>query len=902
MDNTSKHSGFRFMNTIRYGIILAATALLAACGGSSSGSFDDGGSASMSITVESGEVPTNSSMQVTVRFRAADGSAVADGTEVTLTSSNTNRGVVQADGASDSAGASATATTTGGQVNFIFTARSNTGTVSLTASGANPSGSGTISTSRDINVIEDPDAEGRLEITGASTMPANTEGVEIFMGSPFINELTVRYRNPDGSAGNVADGKVSVAVSPVSLGAYSTLDDPETEDINEFVVLMGSGPVNMTAGVTTLFIHSDTQPGTLTVSVSAQDADTGDTFSRDFEIEIIEGAADFLPASLDFSIPSDPVYVQGSGGSTSKSLSLIVSDSGGNPVPNPEGSGAEYNNVILSLEAPAGSDARLTGTGADGSVSGTEIRVQTVNGVANFSLNSGSETGPHHITATADRADNNVDNDLQDPITAENTVNVGDGKLFSLELVTPSVSAIVANNVVGTIVTDEEPNIDPETGVIIPPSSDGTYSLTVTAQGSDQAGNPVLSGTPIDFGKIDAPLTQTLPRNFVFSGGDGNPEEGGSLFSAQSPLEGFQPSPPDVDEAVEPGDTVALFGKEIPGNREHEAARTVAGVVDRRTVTVTGDFNPNNGSGIIVDDGFVIPWVIGRSQFGVVDAQANLTTQGRGSVKLTYPISALGRPLVLWGQGNRAEESMTKTVADVEAMSFPGIAPARLTANPSSIQGNSTTTIEVCYRDALGAPINDVYIRGDIVEGAATGSLDGDPLPTTTGEPTGSAGDGCTITEVTTTGMVPDGEEATLRFSAGGAVADVTIVPPGSAMLLVDPSRYQDSNPNVDSLRVELTLLNAQSEPIPGVDITGECDGGDGTLELATSPGVTDQDGETTAFVSMGMTECADPTDDSFPRVGTCTFTTPSGSPVGTLVVIGVNGTLSGVSPACPGP
>lgn len=890
------------MNIIRYGIILAATAVLAACGGSSSGSFNDGGSASMSITVESAEVPTNSSIQVTVRFRAADGSAVADGTAVTLNSSNTNRGVVSADGGDTAAGASATATTSGGQANFIFTARSNTGTVTLTASGANPSGSGTISASRNIDVIEDPDAQGRLEITGAGTMPANTEGVGIFRGSPFINELTVRYRNPDGSAGNVADGKISVAIAPVSLGAYSTLDDPETEDINEFFVLMGSGPVNMTAGVATIFVHSDMQPGMLTVSVSAQDANTGDGFSQDFEIEIIEGAADFLPASLDFSIPTAPLYVQGSGGATSKSLSLMVSDSGGNPVPNPEGGGAEYNNVILSLEAPADSGARLTGTGANGSVNGTEISVQTVNGIANFSLNSGSKTGLHRITATADRADNNVDNDLLDPISAEATVNVGDGKLFSLELVTPSVSAILANNVVGTIVTDEEPNIDPDTGVIIPPNSDGTYSLTVTAQGSDQAGNPVLSGTPIDFGKIDAPLTQTLPRSFVFSGGDGNPEEGGNLFSALNPPEGFLPSPPDVDEAVEPGDTLALFGKIVPGNREHEAARTVVGVVDENTITVTGDFNPNNGTGVIVDDGFVIPWVIGRSQFGVIDAQTNLTTQGRGSVKLTYPISALGRPLVLWGQGSRAEESITKTVADVEAMIFPGIAPGRLTANPSSIQGNSTTTVEVCYRDALGAPINDIYIRGDIVEGAATGSLDSHPLPATTGQPTGSAGGGCTLTEVTTTGMVPDGEEATLRFSAGSATADVKIVPPGSAMLLVDPSRYQDSSPNVVNLRVKLTLLNAQGEPIPGVGITGECDGGEGILELAGSPGVTDQDGETIAFVAMGMTECAAPDDDSFPRVGTCTFTTSSGSPVGTLVVIGINGTNSGVSPPCPGP
>jgi hypothetical protein len=900
MDNTSKQSGFRFMNIIRYGIILAATALLAACGGSSSGSFDNGGSASMSITVESSEVPTNSSIQVTVRFRAADGSAVADGTQVTLNSSNTNRGVVQAVDGDNAAGASATAPTSGGQANFFFTARSNTGTVTLTASGANPSGSGTVSTSRDVDVIEDPDAEARLEISGESTMPANTENVGIFLGSPFINELTIRYRNPDGTAGNVVDGQVSVAIAPVSTGAFSTLDDPETDDVNEFLVLVGSGPVNMNAGVATVFVHSFDEPGTVTVSVSAQDADTGDTFSQDFEVEIVEGAADFLPANLDFSIPAAPIYVQGSGGSTSKSMSLAVSDSGGNPVPNPEGSGAEYNNVILSLDAPDGSDARLTGTGAEGSVSGTEISVQTVNGIANFSLNAGSEIGPHRITATSDRADNNVDNDLLDPISAETTVDVGDGKLFSLELVTPSVSAIVANNVIGTVITDEEPNIDPDTGAIIPPNSDGTYSLTITAQGSDQAGNPVLSGTPIDFGKIDAPLTQTLPRAFVFSGADGNPEEDGNIFSALNSPEGFLPSPPQVDEAVEPGDTVALFGKSVPGNREHEAARTVASVVDDNTVTVTNNFNPNNGTGTIVDDGFVIPWVIGRSQFGVVDAQANLTDQGRGSVTLTYPISALGRPLVLWGQGNRAEEAMTKTVADVEAMVFPGISPAQLSATPSSIQGNTTTMVELCYTDALGAPINDAFIRGDIVEGPANGSLDGTPMSTTTAQPTGSAGGGCTVTQVTTSGMVPDGDESIIRFSAGAATAEVTVVPPGSAMLLVNPARYNDVSLSTISRAVTLTLLNAQGDPISGVDITGSCETDGGILEIESAPGVTDTNGETTASIAVGLTECAAPDSEDFPRIGRCTFTTPSGSPVGTFVATGINATNLGVSPGCP--
>lgn len=882
------------MKIIRCGIILAATAVLAACGGSSSGGFDNGGSASLNITVDSTEVPTNSSTQVTARFRAADGSAVADGTQVTLSSSNTNRGVVAADESGASSGASATATTSGGQANFVFTARSNTGTVTLTASADNPSGSGTITSTRDIDVIEDPDAEGRLEIEGDGSMPANTEGVEIFMGSPFINELTVRYRNPDGSAGNVADSEIAVAVSPVSLGAFSTLDDPETEEVNEFFQLMGSGPVTMTAGVATVFVHSDSQPGTLTVSVSAQDADSGDTFSEEFEIEIIEGAADFLPANLDFSVPSDPIYVEGSGGNTSKSLSLVVSDSGDNPVPNPEGSGAEFNNVILSLDAPDGSDARLNGTGADGSVSGSEISVQTVNGIANFSLSGATETGPHQITATADRADNNVDNDLLDPMTAETTVSVGDGRLFGLEVVSPSINAIQVNSASSQVGTDVEPTTDPETGTQVPPDPDGTYSLTITAQGTDQAGNPILPGTTIDFGKIDSPLTQDTPPVFVFSGSDGDPEEGGDLFDVVDIDDGFLDDPASVDEAVEPGDTLAMFGKTVPGNREHEAVRTVNSVIDSNTVTVSEPFNPNDGSGSIVDDGHVIPWVIGRSEAGVIDSAGSVGEDGRVSVQMTYTIDQLGRPVVVWAQGYRSDDETTKSVADVESIVFPGIAPLLLTATPNSVAGNSTAEIRLCLTDAIGAPVNFARIRGSI--SGATGSLDGSPMPALTADATGSDGSGCLLTELETSDMLPEGESATVLFNHGEAEAEVTVEPPGAGRLLVNPSSASDPSPDPHRVTLTLTLLDSSDEPFSNVALTGECESG---ITLASGPGTTDADGETTATVDLELSDCGgggngeeEPT-----REAQCSFTTPSGSPVGTFSATGSDLSDSLISP-----
>ena len=113
----------------------------------------------------------------------------------------------------------------------------------------------------------------------------------------------------------------------------------------------------------------------------------------------------------------------------------------------------------------------------------------------------------------------------------------------------------------------------------------------------------------------------------------------------------------------------------------------VANVIDESSVNVTEPFNPNNATGSVVNDGFVIPWVIGRSQVGNIDQSVTLDEFGRGSVQMTYPINSVGRPIVLWTQGVRVESAGNKTVADVEASRFPGVAPLLLTATPGHDNG-----------------------------------------------------------------------------------------------------------------------------------------------------------------------------------------------------------------------
>ena len=896
------------MKTAQWLAIVLAASLLVACGGGSSGSFDAGREAKLTVSPLASSIEVNQSnlaprlgapftTQVNVNMVLANGQPVSDGTPITLSSNVVARAGLSLVGVSGETGdvitppsASATATTSGGRATFLLVGGVQTGPVTLTASSANPSGVGTLTATALVEVVAATTPAKRLRIEGSNTMPTNRAGVPIFFGSPYINELTVRYIGSDGNAGEVADGQVSVAVSPVFRGAFSTLDDPATEE-NEFLILIGAGPVIMTAGVTTLFVHSFDRPGALTVSVTAQDAATGERFSEDFVINVEDGAADFLPAQLNFSVSPDPVYVTGSGGTTTKPIALTVLDSGGNTVPNPVADGAAFNNVRLELDAPAGSGARLVGTGANGPVSGTSISVRTVNGIANFALNAGSVAGPHRITATVDRADNNVDNGIQDSLKALTTVNVGDGQIFAVRLVSPILNAINVNPTSPLVETSFAPAVDPETGAFVPPNPDGTYSLTVSVVATDRAGNPPLPGQTLSFGKIDAPLSDTLPRFFVFSGPDGDPEEGGFLFTAANPAEGFLNDPLRVDEAVEPGDTLALFGKLVPGNREHESVRIVSSVIDDRTLRVTQAFNRNDGVGQIVNDGPVIPWVIGRSQIGNINPTINLDERGRGSVQLTYPINELGSPLVLWAQGTRLEGGSTsKTVADVNALVFPGVAPLLLTATPSVVPGNGTSPVLLCVTDGLRAPINGLFVRGSVTDGTATGRLDGVPLPTTTARATGTAGAGCVVTDLTTTGLVPDGDSSTVTFTIGEAEAEVEIAPPGAALLLVEPSTVTDNVPGGFARQVQLRLLNSAGQAIVGVGLEGSCDGGDGTLELVQAPGITGADGRTSATVFISMAACGDSAPDpAFPRLGQCEFTTTSGTPVGLFTAIGLD-------------
>ena len=358
-----------------------------------------------------------------------------------------------------------------------------------------------------------------------TTLPVNVWGyVPTQYGNPTQAEVTITWRNPDGTLVNGQD--IHVSIAPTNVAVLSCLvDGDECEDGN---ALFGSVVIPGINGQATIFVNSFTTAGTAIFTVSGTDPNTGRSVSASLTFTVTSGVGP-LPASVTLTPSSTAVYLPSSGGSNSASISATVVDGAGQLVPDPVSGNNGVDNVLFEIVGDVG-DARLSTSSVAGPVSGTSVASHTVHGVATVSFQAGENTpqGPVQIRATVDRADNDVTNGIQDPVSSTTSVIVSDGKLYSLQITSPDVNAILVNTV-----SDDVDVVD-DGG--IPSNPDGTYSLTVSALATDRQGNPVVPGTPIRFGSIDEPVgafgSGPLSNEFLISGNDGNPQEGGTLFTA----------------------------------------------------------------------------------------------------------------------------------------------------------------------------------------------------------------------------------------------------------------------------------------------------------------------------------------------------------------------------------
>ena len=885
--------------------MLGSALLLASCGGGGG----DGGAftpppvtpitpASIVVTATPSTITPLGVSNIDVVARKNDGTFVADGTDITILLSPTNLATVTLPPPSTTP---PSVKTVGGRASFPITAGSATGTVRVTVSMVDPGiTNGTATAS--VNLTIAGTAPVRLSAVAQSTvLPPNLFGISPFIGSPYLTEIDVTWRRANGQL--VSGQVINVSVNPVTFGGFSTLDDPTTADINEFTSILGQGPVDVVAGQATLFFHAFTLPGNATVTITAVDPDTQETLTTTVVITIAPTSV-ALPASVSAVTQNPAVYVQGAGGRSSATIIARVNDGGGNPVPNPTSGNDSWNNVVFEINNAANlGGARLSAIGASGtSTSGTRVLTRTFNGQATASFESGTVEGTVTITVTADRADNNVSNGIQDAVTTTLSLTVSDGKLYSIVLTSPTPNGLTVNTVpgAGTPSNPTSPNAGPRNAG----NNDGTYSVTISALATDRRGNPVVAGTALRFGVIDAPLFG-FPNlghgTFYLSGVDGNPAEGGSLFTA--PGGQFATA----GGGAGPGDTLLVFGQLVPGNRDLQEARTVATVNSNTSLNIVNSFNPNDDTGVSVNNGPVLPYVIGRAteaniggNSGGSAVQSATNEIGVATVTLNYPVTRLGKAAFIYAQGDRPGAG-TRKVTGTAGIALPGARPAAVTASTTALPGNVSANLLVCLRDANNEALQGYFLRFAFHDlGGGTGSVDNVTGTGITATPTGS--DGCLTALVRTSGLTGTDALAGVIFSSGDAtIVDVKITTGADAQNVVNVS---PSSLSADGGTVTIRVTDAAGTPLPGLPIQVSCTAtGDGASLSSTIPTVTNANGNSTAQITSTRFSGF-----GFSGMGSCTYTVGGASAV--VTVAGVDfctpagGSLPGLppNPACEAP
>jgi hypothetical protein len=639
-----------------------------------------------------------------------------------------------------------------------------------------------------------PAQSGHITLTPAgnsTVLPLNVGGANVWSpASPYTNEVDIHWTNPDGTP--VSGHDLSCSVTNLSVISIHILDDPTTQP-DESAINWGNVQVHSDTGHAICWVFSTGQAGTATLNVGGVDPVTGATISASLNFTV-QNASGALPASVTMTAAPPGVYISGSGGNQNSVLTINVLDGGLQPVPDPDTGNSGADNVLLEIVTNPNGDARLSANSVTGPVTGTSVATHTVHGVATGSFQAGTVQGPIQIRATADRSDNNVTNGIADPVSATFSVIVSDGKLYSLEITSP----VVAPNLPGITVNSVSGDVT-ASGTPIPPDPDATLSLVVSALGTDRQGNPVLPGTPIRFGAVDEPVGApgSVDDNvFLLSGTDGNPLEGGTLFTA--PTGQFQTA----GGGAGPGDALIVFGKAVEGNSDLVSAVTVANVNSQTSLTTSSAFNRNDTTGVSVDYGSVLPYLIGRAQHGNISSPETTNDIGVAHTTLNYTVNSVGDAVAIWAQGDGVDNVTggQRSVVDAGTLVYPGVAPATLLVAPLSIAGNTTANITVCVTDALGIPLRGVQV-GFLFSftGAGNGSLDGTPNTGTFDHLTGV--DGCTVGSAVTSGVggsSAGGSAGTLTISAAGQSQDIDITAPIVHTLTINVNATTTGDPSGD--------------------------------------------------------------------------------------------------------
>ena len=264
-------------------------------------------------------------------------------------------------------------------------------------------------------------------------LAANVVGVSDPCSPPALScfttvEIDVRVELDLIPAGG-GEIPVRLTMSPTGNGYLTQLDDPETEDTNEFTgrdedgdIVARQGVITETVsesgGVAKFFYTSGPTPGPVTLTAQVTDPETDALVEERFQIEVGASGGSGDPTEILTTAQTGTVFTQGLNRPSVDQVDVLVLDEVRGAIRDPD---EGTNNVLVEIVDddavdPPNAGEHLVGRNASGeTMRGQDLLLPTRNGVAQFSVVAGSEPGSILIRATADGDDNNVDNNDNNP-------------------------------------------------------------------------------------------------------------------------------------------------------------------------------------------------------------------------------------------------------------------------------------------------------------------------------------------------------------------------------------------------------------------------------------------------------------------------------------------------------
>jgi hypothetical protein len=260
-------------------------------------------------------------------------------------------------------------------------------------------------------------------VAAKTSLPLNTSNYPVGIGvnHPFTTTLYVNAKKGDAPIPGGEEIFACNTAYGLDSGPLYYLDG---DDEHETEVDDGQGgkikipnayrsiTLGSNAGGNSFHFHAGDQAGTATITCSVHDPRANREVSASVTLTVGGGAGSGKAASIQGIAKHPDLGVQGNLTNlrTSTAISAYIWDDANQPVP----TGGQAN-LQISIRPTGGAalGARLFAEGQTGSV----LRVKSTGGVGLFSLSSGSQEGPILLEMTTDRADNDVTNGIQDPIT-----------------------------------------------------------------------------------------------------------------------------------------------------------------------------------------------------------------------------------------------------------------------------------------------------------------------------------------------------------------------------------------------------------------------------------------------------------------------------------------------------